>query len=330
MRTILTLTIALATVCWPAAAQKLGVIPPPVSGRAATRAALLPADVLARALLLADELEAVRFEMGKPKNTQRPIGVEGAAPREVYFQALTAWRKSNRLCFELTRTQVDEPAHQAADKVRPADVWAMVNHALKRIYRVKRELGIETVAREQIRPKSITPTDVFRAIVQVNRQLNNLLLRPFAPADVFQQVTQAINIAARLLSRFPNVKRIPEAPKYEHGKRPANVYGRLMACQTMLGKTADASGLSMLTLTEEDERRTSHKPGDVYDLATLLVSELSYLHAKLGDTRAPPKSYYPGRKFPSHVYQRAGILMKQLTQLRDLGVKNPGWLRRAR
>jgi hypothetical protein len=36
--------------------------------------------------------------------------------------------------------------------------------------------------------------------------------------------------------------------------------------------------------------------------------------------------YYPGRKFPSDVYQRAGILKVQLNDLLTKVADNPGWL----
>jgi hypothetical protein len=55
----------------------------------------------------------------------------------------------------------------------------------------------------------------------------------------------------------------------------------------------------------------------VYDMATLLVSELRYLESKLPpstDTRAWA-DFRPGRKLPAHNVQRAGLLEAQIEQI---------------
>jgi hypothetical protein len=69
-------------------------------------------------------------------------------------------------------------------------------------------------------------------------------------------------------------------------------------------------------------------PTDTHELASLLVSELAHLHKKLPTAREPRNVYYPGRKFPSHVYQRAGILEDQLRNLERRVDRNPNWLGR--
>jgi CheY-like chemotaxis protein len=51
-------------------ADDLEVAAAPVSGRAATLEAILPADVLARVMQLRGELELLRLEMGKPRHNQ--------------------------------------------------------------------------------------------------------------------------------------------------------------------------------------------------------------------------------------------------------------------
>ena len=70
-------------------------------------------------------------------------------------------------------------------------------------------------------------------------------------------------------------------------------------------------------------------PSDVYDVASLLVSELAYLHARLPNAGAPRSSYNPGDKLPSHVYQRAGMLERQLSELNKWVEGSPDWLRSA-
>ena len=50
------------------------------------RANIKPPEVFVRVELVLDELELIRFAMGRPKNRQPEIAVKDAAPREVYFR----------------------------------------------------------------------------------------------------------------------------------------------------------------------------------------------------------------------------------------------------
>ena len=68
------------------------------------------------------------------------------------------------------------------------------------------------------------------------------------------------------------------------------------------------------------------KPSEVYDMATLLVSELDYLWRRAGNLAPPHRAFYPGRRLPSHAYQRAGLLERQLAELAELVELNPAWL----
>ena len=67
-------------------------------------------------------------------------------------------------------------------------------------------------------------------------------------------------------------------------------------------------------------------PSDVYDLAALLVSELAHLHAQKTNALPPRRTFYPGRKLPSHVFQRVGVLSRQIDAIREMAEANPNWL----
>jgi hypothetical protein len=62
---------------------------------------------------------------------------------------------------------------------------------------------------------------------------------------------------------------------------------------------------------------------DVYDLAALVVSELTYLDRVLSDNPSKRKARYPGRKVPSDVFQRAGVLRMQLEEVNALLERRP-------
>jgi len=282
---------------------------------------MAPPDVYIRTLLVRDELELIRLEMGKPQDTRQEPRVAEAESREVFFGALTLFHKVNRLSFDLTRGRA-APPDRPIGTLRPAHVMAVVDAVLTQLQRVKATLGILESSRSKPRDPTATPSDVFRSIVQANRQVNLLLDRPIAPSDVFQQVTLAVGYAAQLRAGFPGT-RMPEAPPFERRKRPADVYHRLIECFARIRAIMAHSGFRTLTLDQHPDAIT---PNDVYDIASLIVSELSFLHAQVDDALPPLDPYDPGRKLPAEVYQRAGLLELLLIDLQALVKTSSSWL----
>ena len=292
------------------AAQQLGEIKPP--------------DVYRHVALVRAELELIRYEMGKPVYYRPEMSVSGAAPREVYFQALTLFERSNRLSFDWTRETVRSPARPEG-QLSPGDVWQVADAALERLMEVKAKLGITLTSTAPPLDRTKTPTDVFRSIVQANRQINLMLDRQFSPSDVYREVTKAIGYTSRLLAHFPG-QRMPQAPPFERGKRPADVFHRLLGCFERVRNIVVLSNLQILKVSVEDTETAKATPSDVYDIAALIVSEVSHLHRLLEGAKPPRETYYPGRKLPSHVYQRVGILEAQLVLLEALVGTESSWL----
>jgi hypothetical protein len=285
---------------------------------------ITPSHVYQQVELLRNELELIRLEMGKEPVEAPSLAVSHAKPREVFYQALTLFRKADRLTFEYTGERVADPT-APEDEIRPADVLAVVQEALARIASVKLSLGItEAAVASPLRP-GMTSSQVFKAIVTANRELNQLLDRPFAPADVYQQVTWAIAYASRLLDTPQRVATPPEPPPLERRKRPHDVYQKLLLCFSEVHEIGTASSVPMLELEVEREM-AEIAPSDVHDLATLLVSELAHLHAQKRDALPPRRVFNPGRKLPSQVYRRVGVLCGQLKQLRERAAANADWL----
>ena len=272
-----------------------------------------------------NELDLIRLEMGKPAGQRPVLKVKNAAPREVFFQALTLFRKTDRLCFEQLREHVAMPKVPRGS-IHPAEVYAVVERTLTRLRNLKTHIGIAKKSEKPPRDPSKTPTDVFRSIGDANRQLNLLIEKPFSPSDVYQQVTLAVGHASRLLARFPRATRIPAAPPFERRKRTVDVFRRLVGCFARLRRIADSSRLQLLELEVDEASTEILAPSDVYDIASLVVSELAYLHSKLKTSPPPREVFHPGSKFPSHVYQRAGLLESQLVPLEELVRQNPSWL----
>lgn len=293
---------------------------------------LEPADVLIRVEHVLEQLERIRIEMGKPKAGGEFLVVKEAEPREVYFQARSLCQKADRLSFELLRET--EPLPDVPEgSIEPSHVAQVIDGVLKRINKVELsspQSGESDEEEPAERKPATTPTDVFLAIVRANRQINVLLDRKVAPSDVYQEVTLAMGYASNLLAVVPDAERNPDPPEFEPGKRPVDVFNRLVRCYEVLRKVGVRSGLTLLELSVPDQLGEKGSetvvPSDVFDIASLLVSELTYLHDQLAEKTMPKKPLYPGRKYPSHVYQRVGILEKQLDQLEVYAEANPDWL----
>jgi hypothetical protein len=286
---------------------------------------ITPSHAYQRVVRILGELELIRLEMGRGQVESSPLRVENAAPREVYFQAITLFRKSDRLAFEHTREGSEPPAPPPGE-IRPSHVRHVLDAALGRIQRLKEILGITEEVEEPPLLEGIQPSQVFIQILNANRQLNRLLEKQFSPGDVFRQVTVAVAYATRLLDAPGQVSSPPPTPPLERRKRPADVYRRLLACYELVRQAGQISRVQMLLLDIPDPEIDKVEPSDVYDVASLLVSELAFMHGLIPGAKPPRKAYNPGRRLPAHVYQRAGILEEQLRVLIKRAKQNPDWL----
>ncbi|MCH7591176.1 MAG: hypothetical protein IH989_00135 [Planctomycetes bacterium] len=278
-----------------------------------------PPDCYARVMLIQEELEQIRIEMGRPKTGMCVLRVEHAAPREVLFQALSFLDKVNRVSLELTRSVMPAPDIPSGE-IAPKHVYAVLDVALKVLDGLKAELDLPPHGVEPPRDANKIPSDVFQMIFQASRQTNLLMERPFSSRDVYKQVTVALGYVARLRARFPG-SRVGEAPSFRRGLQPIDAHRRLLACVDRVIELSERSGIRTVGLPGCCERCALAGATDSYEIASLIVSELAYLHSRLEGVAPAFKAYPPGRKFPSHLYQRAGMLEAQLVELIDF-VKN--------
>ena len=228
-----TIYVLLVSTTW---GQATSMTPPPVSGRAVSPETILPADVLSRVQWFGEELEAIRFEMGKPKDRRVTRLATDALPHEVYFQAITLFIKADRLALELTGSTGLRPRPVAPSAIRPYHNWALVTAALDRLVTIKNELGIQETVSENAHPPSTKPIEVARAIVQANRQLNLMLQRRFSSSDVFQQVSWGIQYAKALLAKFPAATPSAASPTLSEGNNPVRSFSGWSSVSSMWKK----------------------------------------------------------------------------------------------
>lgn len=271
-----------------------------------------PKHCYARMELIHAELDLVRQEMGRAADRRTGPTIANAAPREVYFEALALFRKADRLCFERTGEQAILPHPPMPAEIQPADVLAVLDVVRDRVRSVKERIGATETASEPAPIDGKTPSDVLLSVMRASRQLNVLVDQSFSPNDVYQQVSLALGYATRLAARAGGAS--PRLPAVERRMRPADCYRRLAGCLTTLHDAMAAADLASLDFTPAAYGDDEVLPSDVYDLASLVISELAYLHSLLPGL-APPTAadvYEFGHKLPSHVYQLAGALEAQI------------------
>ena len=265
----------------------------------------------------ARDLERLRRFMGAPKAGELDIGIRSAIPRDLYFQTLTLWQQTDRLLFEIMRVHAHPPPAPTG-AIGLQDALAALQDAHQILQQVMRELRIAPTAEPPPTPRpggKATLADSFIATLDLNRQLDLLVERHIAPRDVYREVTLAVAYSARLLARYAEATRLPAEPPFEPDRQPGDVYRRLIACLQSIARIFATLGLPVLQIDTSHTDVANLRPGDVFLVASMIVSQLDFLYQRLDSAQARPQATYPGFKFPSHTYQRAGILQAQLTQI---------------
>ncbi len=273
-----------------------------------------PADVYREVQQVSHSLERLRGHMGALRTSRLNIGLRNAASHDVYFQALTLFSKTNRLSFEITRIR-DQAPPLPRIIISPSEVLELVKGAHTAIQRVMRELQINPEPLSLETAPGNTPTDVIAAIQDANRQINLLLERRFSTSEVYEKVTLAVGYAARQLATYANEAPITAEPDFESHKQPSDVYFRLLNCMAIISRIYKQAELEILEIDSAQIETDHITPSDVFDLALVIVARLDFLHKHFGLQRMPRASFYPGRRYPSDVYQRTGLLEAQLNQL---------------
>ena len=264
---------------------------------------------------VADELELVRERMGRPFDDSPRLPVSAVSELELYFQTQSLLRKANQLAQELAGAAPRSPGPAPSGEISPDDVYSLLDDALAQIRVAAEAIGITERATFEQRVTSIAATGVFLVVIDINRQLNQMLRVPIGDAEVFEEVSAAITHAAALLATYPGTTTVPEPPPFDGYKRPSDVYERLMECMDAVIRVAPKIGVQVLGLSARRNVPEDMEPGHAYDIARFLVADL----AALADARDVPtvRVSLPAPKhiFPTEVYAHAGILLRQLEQL---------------
>lgn len=297
----------------------------PVSGRSILNEALLPADVLARVSLVSQEIEEIRKVMGKPRGSVPAYIVNGASPRHVYHQAEIMYQKVNLLCNEFNILPVTQTVEANQLNIKPTQVFLLVDYSLQAMQTLKKhpDFNISLEHTEAKFPDSTKPQDVFQAIIAANSQLNQMLATKYSPSDVYRRLEECSEYLNVFHEHFNKVQQVQN--DIYKAKLPKDVFKELTECFKLVSQINSLSDVKTVEI-DFNLNNSSLTPNDVYSLASLIYSELKYLHA-LKKLKPVKTTYYPGRKFPAHCFLKAQEVKKQLQSFLQSVQSNPQWLK---
>ena len=264
---------------------------------------------------VADELELVRERMGRPFDDSPRLPVSAVSELELYFQTQSLLRKANQLAQELAGAAPRSPGPAPSGEIASSDVYALLDDALAQIRVAAEAIGISERTTFEQRVTTIAATGVFLVVIDVNRQLNQMLRVPIGDAEVFEEISAAITSASALLSTLPGATPVPEPPPFDGYKRPADVYQLLTECMDAMIRVAPKVGVEVLGLSARRNVPDDTEPGHAYDIARFLVADLGAFADARGVPRVRVTLPAPKHIFPTEVYAHAGILLRQLEQL---------------
>jgi hypothetical protein len=270
-----------------------------------TNADVRPHHCYARAQRLLAEVGMIRDEVGRSEDGRAAVEISDAKPRECYFEALATWHKVDRLAAEVGAPST-RFAHAAPPltETTPGHVLQVIDAVLEQVEAIRQRLGIKEASTEPALEMNRQPSDVLVTLIRVNRELSRSLERPFTPGDVYRVVALASTYAARLGGTAGL------AP-FERKRKPKDCYQRLTACHAAVAAAITKRGQAAMSARTVP---TDVVPGDVYDLACLVLGELTFLHA-LTDRAQPVHAFEPaatGYRLPGHVDQLARTLEAQI------------------
>ena len=283
----------------------------------------------ARIAQVLEELESLRLEMGCSKDARVPMHVHDASPREVFYHAQTVHRKANQLCIELGAQAVNPPGAAEPARAIPADVLLVLDSTRERLATARASLHLEGDSRAPDLPGPLLtsagkePSDVLKGCLLASRQLNAMLGHAFAAPESQEQLLRALGLLGRLLA-FHGAA-MPALPAMERRKSPRDVFEVLwQSCRTLHQIMTDSDVPSLGI----ERGYVGEQPTDVYDMASLIVSELEFLASFLGgDAAAVPVTAVPPPVLPAHNFRHACQLRAAIAALAVLVRAKPDWLR---
>jgi len=271
-------------------------------------------------------LYAIARYTGVTPVTSRLYSISGANDHEVYFETTRLYQKVAQLNFEITGDNLSQIKKGKSGKVQADDIYVVLSKTNNVLKNIMSKLGITTPITAEKRVVTQTPSILFGRLLLSNQLANQLIERKTQPADVYRNITLGIYYAGEILQTMPGQVILPEKPAFVPNKKPYDVYRLLIQVLTEVKALAKSLQIKMITIQEINIDDKIITPNDVEELSLIIVAELEYIAKKKRIPIAHIESYYPGKKYPSNVYQRSLLLKEQINTIREYIKKNPNWL----
>lgn len=274
---------------------------------------LTPAQVHQHVGALAADVEQIRLVIGKRLPRSRDFRLEEVEPRQVFFQSQTLFRKCNQLAQELagvSRQAAPYPPDERATTLN--DVQEVITLARGQLKYVRDTLGIEEAPLPRFERRR-TSSDVMRDIIEAGYVLNRLIEQTRDWSQIYDRVYQTITYMGGVL---PEAARYPAMETFECCKVPQDVYARLALTMEAARPAAEKVDLALIRIILNKQAEGGASTETVYDLTTTLVTDFGELSLRLeGEDIAGPDYERPAKIYPSHVFQLAGVLERQVAAL---------------
>ena len=259
---------------------------------------------------LRSEIEQIRVVMGEPLPPTREFRIYDAAPRHVFYQAQTLFRKSNQFAQQMAGVSRQSPRPAPEGDIGAEDVLVVLNDTREQLGLVKSTLGIEGTVPESKPDRRKRTSDVLHDIIEAGRDINFISARYDAWSTIYDRVLLAITYVGGAL---PEETRFPLLPPFESGKFPQDVLNRILVCMELSRTPAERHDVAVLRLESIRRTEVGATAIEVLDMATIVMSDLAELTYAMQAEDVPIPDYpHPNRVFPSHVFQLVGVLQAQL------------------
>lgn len=279
-------------------------------------AEVTPQTVLTKLNQISPGFKLIAQHMGiSPRSCNQYYAVE-ASPREVFFQAIRLKFKINALLSEvIERPILAEGIEESLEtNLNPAEVLNVVNDIDSTLQKILKHLDIKYTPNSFKAPNKTVPSDVYNQLLTDNTLLNQLVEKKTLPKDVFRVSTLSLYYAGEILASM-NVSPPDLTLKREYkNKTPKDVFELQLEIISNIQNLSKHLNIKMLSLIKQNctEKIT---PNDVEELAYIVLSELFYIAKHQGISVSGIKSYFPGKKYPSDVFQRNTVLLHEIKMI---------------
>ena len=285
----------------------LAAVPPPAHADTVTSP-----QVFQEVEALRADIETIRRVLGIRPPRERTFRLRDADERQVFYQAQTLFRKCNSLAREIGGVSRQSPAHAPDRDISSADVLSLVQAARKQLDYVRDALAISEQAELPRLERRRTASDTMHGIIEAGYVINVVLSeKPDWPA-IYDRILQMQTYIAGLEGENPDY---PGLAEFECCKSPEDVYQTLVGAMEASRPLAASAELSMVRIEPIKRAEAGASPSTVFDLTTTMLADIAELTLRLEGADAKPPGYErPARILPSHVYQLAVALRRQIDQ----------------